>query len=65
MSYAGCLSLCGGTDISAGSQLLVDGVLARSLYMYRWAWRPGTVWVRDLADHAPINYVSAVEYSKV
>jgi hypothetical protein len=48
-----------------GSQLLVDGVLARSLYMYRWAWRPGTVWVRDLADHAPINYVSAVEYSKV
>jgi Lipase (class 3) len=33
---------------------------AREEYLLKVAWRPGTVPVRDLADHAPINYVSAV-----
>lgn len=34
-----------------------DQALARRDYAWRWAWRPGTMWTRDAADHAPINYV--------
>jgi hypothetical protein len=37
--------------------LATDQVLARRHYAWRWAWRPGTMWTRDAADHAPINYV--------
>jgi hypothetical protein len=33
---------------------------ARRAYLWRWSWRPGTLWIRDLADHAPINYYRAV-----
>jgi hypothetical protein len=33
---------------------------ARLAYLWRWAWRPGTLWTRDLADHAPVNYFSAL-----
>jgi hypothetical protein len=33
---------------------------ARRAYLWRWSWRPGTMWIRDLADHAPINYFRAV-----
>jgi len=33
---------------------------ARTDYFYRLAFHGGTVFVRDLADHAPINYVSGV-----
>lgn len=37
-----------------------DQAQARQDYIFHYAWRRGTVAVRDLADHAPINYVSAV-----
>jgi len=37
-----------------------DRVSAETDYLLRYAWKTGNVGVRDLADHAPINYVSAV-----
>ncbi|MEO8524547.1 MAG: lipase family protein [Caldimonas sp.] len=36
-----------------------DRTKARSEYVARYAWRIGSVLVRDLADHAPINYARA------
>lgn len=35
---------------------------AREEYLLHEAWRRGTVAVRDLADHAPINYVYALRH---
>jgi hypothetical protein len=29
-------------------------------YLLKYAWKSGNVGVRDLADHAPINYVTAI-----
>ena len=29
-------------------------------YLFKYAFRPGTVPVRELADHTPVNYLSAV-----
>jgi hypothetical protein len=37
-----------------------DRAAARRAYVCDYAWREGTVIVRDLADHTPINYVRAV-----
>jgi triacylglycerol lipase len=37
-----------------------DRRAARWFYLTRFAWRIGTVWIRELADHAPANYVSAL-----
>lgn len=37
-----------------------DRNLARLRYIAEQAWRLGSVPIRDLADHAPINYVRAV-----
>jgi hypothetical protein len=37
-----------------------DHLRARLAYTWRWAWRPGTLPTRDLADHAPVNYFSAL-----
>jgi hypothetical protein len=34
-----------------------DRAAARVDYLEKFAWRVGSVLVRDLADHAPINYV--------
>lgn len=36
-----------------------DRLIARSEYFIKYAWKSGNVGVRDLADHAPINYVAA------
>jgi len=33
---------------------------AREEYILKYSWRVGNVAIRDLADHAPINYVSAI-----
>jgi hypothetical protein len=33
---------------------------AREEYILRYSWRVGSVAMRDLADHAPTNYVSAI-----
>ena len=37
-----------------------DQAQARGAYRRLHAWRWGNVWTRDLADHAPINYLSAL-----
>lgn len=37
-----------------------DRIAAEIIYTENCAWKPGNVGVRDLADHAPINYVWAV-----
>jgi pimeloyl-ACP methyl ester carboxylesterase len=37
-----------------------DRVAAEADYLLKYAWKSGNVGVRDLADHAPINYVWAV-----
>jgi hypothetical protein len=39
---------------------LLDRLRARLSYATRWSWRRGTLWFRDLADHAPVNYFSAL-----
>lgn len=41
-------------------QMARDQWRARGEFLMKYAWRPGTVWSRGLADHAPINYVSAL-----
>jgi triacylglycerol lipase len=38
----------------------LDRLRARLSYSVRWAWRTGTMWTRDLADHSPVNYFSAL-----
>src|ERR1700730_7284426 len=40
--------------------MLEDRVCAEVRYFAEYAWRFGNIGVRDLADHAPINYVSAM-----
>lgn len=37
-----------------------DRLIARVEYLVKYAWKAGNVGVRDLADHAPINYVTAI-----
>jgi hypothetical protein len=37
-----------------------DRLRAREDYLLQYAWKSGNVGVRDLADHAPINYVTAI-----
>jgi hypothetical protein len=37
-----------------------DRLRARADYLLQYAWKAGHVGVRDLADHAPINYVTAI-----
>ena len=37
-----------------------DQLRARVAYFLRYAWKWGNVRSRDLADHAPINYVAAI-----
>ena len=37
-----------------------DRFFARAEYLLKYAWKSGNVGVRDLADHAPINYVTAI-----
>lgn len=42
-----------------GPEVVLDQVGARARYLAEHAWKAGAVLVRDLADHAPINYVRA------
>ncbi len=51
-----------GSDLgNAPSEVIAaDREHARLDYLIKFAWRIGDVGLRDLADHAPINYVSAV-----
>lgn len=43
----------------AATAIRADGAAARREYLRRLAWRAGNVWSRRLADHAPVNYVTA------
>jgi hypothetical protein len=44
----------------ASGEIDADRFHGRIEYLERYAWRVGSVPVRDLADHAPINYVRAL-----
>jgi hypothetical protein len=37
-----------------------DRLRARADYLLQYAWKTGNVALRDLADHAPINYITAI-----
>ena len=37
-----------------------DRLAATAAYLYEYSCLGGTVWARELADHSPMNYVSAV-----
>jgi hypothetical protein len=37
-----------------------DHSAASIAYFFQYSWKRGTVRVRNLADHAPINYVTAI-----
>ena len=50
-----------GVSFDPGAEfLLTDKVAAVAEYVKEYAWRIGNVDIRELADHAPINYVLAV-----
>lgn len=53
---------CVGNLLAAPSAdiILKDRVTAEADYLEQYAWRTGTAAVRDLADHAPMNYVWAL-----
>jgi len=40
-----------------GEFIAKDQQWARWHFLFRYAWRPGNIRVRGLADHAPLNYV--------
>ena len=40
--------------------MIGDQIDARAEYWAKYAWKVGNVKNRDLADHAPLNYVSAL-----
>jgi hypothetical protein len=44
----------------SGEDVLADRLLARADYLLQYAGKDGNVRARDLADHAPINYVTAI-----
>jgi pimeloyl-ACP methyl ester carboxylesterase len=46
---------------ASDSFIVEDQLKARAEYVLEYAWRLGNVAVRDLADHAPVNYVGAVQ----
>lgn len=48
-----------GGEFVAGDQLR-----AQLDYALHYSWRWGNVWLRGLADHAPINYVTAIAASQ-
>ncbi len=37
-----------------------DQLRAQFYYAFHYAWKPGNILLRSLADHAPINYVTAI-----
>ncbi|MFZ0773868.1 MAG: lipase family protein [Candidatus Sulfotelmatobacter sp.] len=47
------------TTLSEG-EIEKDRLAAASEYIIKYAWRSGNLPVRELADHSPINYVTAV-----
>jgi pimeloyl-ACP methyl ester carboxylesterase len=47
------------TGVSA-AEVIGDQIEARAEYWATYAWKVGNIKNRDLADHAPLNYVSAL-----
>jgi hypothetical protein len=45
----------------ADAFILDDRVHASADYILKYSWISGNVAVRELADHAPINYVEALK----
>ena len=45
---------------SSDDYVAADRLRARADYLVQYAWKAGNVGVRDLADHAPINYATAI-----
>jgi hypothetical protein len=41
--------------------IIEDHAIAVAEYLAKYAWKPGNEGLRELADHAPINYVWAVK----
>jgi hypothetical protein len=55
------ITSAGAIDATAtDATIAADRAAARTAYLCEYAWRAGTVVVRDLADHAPVNYARAV-----
>ena len=50
----------GITENAADAEIDKGRFIAASEYLVEYAWRIGNVAVRELADHAPINYMNAV-----
>jgi len=48
------------TENPSDDHVSADRLRARADYLIQYAWKSGNVGVRDLADHAPINYVTAI-----
>ena len=42
------------------ASIMQDQLLANTSYLANYSFRDGNVGVRELADHAPINYVYAL-----
>ena len=42
-----------------------DRLKARAWYLSHCSFLPGTVFVRDLADHTPVNYVSGITGARI
>ena len=50
----------GGIHDAPGFDIAADQAAAREEYLLQRAWKIGAVPLRDLADHAPINYLTAL-----
>jgi hypothetical protein len=50
----------GISENAKDNEMEEDRVIAASQYLVEYAWRDGNVALRELADHAPINYVNPV-----
>ena len=58
LTYISCIDgLC--VDDPAPSEIEADRIEGRRRYATEHAWKPGSVLLRELADHAPINYARA------
>jgi len=58
VSYIRCSDgVC--VDDPSPSEIEADRIQGRARYAAEHAWRPGSVLLRELADHAPINYARA------
>ncbi len=52
------------TENPSEGYVAADQLRAREDYLVEYAWKLGNVGVRDLADHAPINYATAIAASQ-